>query len=745
SLNGVKISGTKVYRQKLKESEPACSSIERYSQMGATYYTAAALIGKTNDEKKLPCASLIIFKETPTKSCVYGPAVSNSTDNFAKQYCKVSYKNEEIFVDRSKIGISKPVCAEEEPKKEETAPPKKQTQSVVDCPAVLPIKNSKSHEKHPLPVCYTYENGEYTVKGKDVKEMFTCSKGYRRIIEESLEQNTCSKLKNTKEQQTCYKTFIYSCLSISKPKVSGTGSAATPEQLGTLSIKGYDSDTNTGLEGYIINNGSKPTVNPDEWTEFPNLEYEDTKTMTSGSYFIWTMTNDNSISYPILLTIKDDDISTTVSDIKISSSNGAINHSYNPIQSDDSTAYNQEVSSSNYVRLSNQLADKSVVASGFDLFKTAYELNVDSNQIAIYATLTNKDSNYVEGYEPRTVDLDYGRNVVLIKIVNKNNKERTYTFIINRSDNRESINTLKSLTTSLGNLNFDPHISDYTISVPKNAKSVNINGTLDSSKSSFIKGYEPRRIDLTNDITSAALKTISEAGIARNYILTFIKTGASISNDISKSTYLSSLTIPGTEIIFDRDTLNYTVSTPYEIQNLPVFALPESENATVEINGNQDLKVGANRVEIIITNDNLMKIYTIFINRKEDGLEISSNTKLETLTIKDYDLKFIEDVYDYTVKIKREKTLLLSATPQSDRAEVYMYGNNDLTTFSTIRVKVIAENGDTGLYSIDIIKDIYNKKFETTVAIIASMILLSGTIIVIINKKRKKLKDYIEG
>ena len=137
-------------------------------------------------------------------------------------------------------------------------------------------------------------------------------------------------------------------------------------------------------------------------------------------------------------------------------------------------------------------------------------------------------------------------------------------------------------------------------------------------------------------------------------------------------------------------------------------------------------------------------MYTVFVNRKEDGLGISTNTKLQTLTVKGYDLNFNEDVEDYTLKIKREKTLLLSATPQSDRSEVYMYGNNDLTTFSTIRVKVIAENGETGLYSVDIVKDPFNKDLEITIAIVGSIILLGGGIILIINKRQKKLREYIE-
>ena len=326
-----------------------------------------------------------------------------------------------------------------------------------------------------------------------------------------------------------------------------------------------------------------------------------------------------------------------------------------PLKTDDGLAYLDGVTSQEYVRLSNQLMKDSMIATGFDLFTTAYELTVESDKIALYATLTSSDAKYVEGYEPRTIDLDYGRNVAIIKIENSKGAQRSYTFIINRTDTRESVNALKDVTLSVGKINFDPYVSDYTVSVPKNTKSVNINGILESDKSAFIAGYEPRAITINEDITSAVLKTISEAGITRNYVFTFIKTGAEEELNISNSAYLSFLSIPGTEIYFDKENLSYSVSVEYATESVKVYALPESDNAIVEINGNLGLKVGANKIEIIVTNGSVTKIYNVFINRKEDGLGVSSDTKLETLTVKDYDINFRPDVQDYILKIKREK------------------------------------------------------------------------------------------
>ena len=115
------------------------------------------------------------------------------------------------------------------------------------------------------------------------------------------------------------------------------------------------------------------------------------------------------------------------------------------------------------------------------------------------------------------------------------------------------------------------------------------------------------------------------------------------------------------------------------------------------------------------------------------------------LTIKNYNIDFNKDVLDYTVKIKREKTLLIAATPESNRADVYMYGNNDLTGFSTVRVKVIAENGLTNIYSIDIQKDAYNKKFEIIASVSGGIIVIATAIIIVVKKSKSKKKEYLEG
>lgn len=71
---------------------------------------------------------------------------------------------------------------------------------------------------------------------------------------------------------------------------------------------------------------------------------------------------------------------------------------------------------------------------------------------------------------------------------------------------------------------------------------------------------------------------------------------------------------------FDENTLDYTASVPYEVENLEINATSADENAKVEIKGNNNLKVGENVITITVTptdEENEIKIYNITVIREE--------------------------------------------------------------------------------------------------------------------------------
>ena len=88
------------------------------------------------------------------------------------------------------------------------------------------------------------------------------------------------------------------------------------------------------------------------------------------------------------------------------------------------------------------------------------------------------------------------------------------------------------------------------------------------------------------------------------------------------SNKLSSLSVKDYNINekFDENTLDYTLSVPFEVEKLDINAIAADENAKIEIKGADNLKVGENIVTITITptdEESEVKIYNITVLREE--------------------------------------------------------------------------------------------------------------------------------
>lgn len=700
SINDKAVSNTQIRKSDIvkNQSETGCfQKIERYIAEKTYYYSDKGL---SKDKTEIGCGSTVIFKKEIKSSCD-----GNS--------CEVEYNGKTVFIDIKYITSDKPSCQNQD-----------NTGGTTTCVTSKNVTGAKGE----VPVSICKKDDTEDTRNKIV----SCAEDYE--FKYKLTNDTCK----DSNSDNCYKDYLYTCSYIKRPGVNASAGTVGSNGKGIITVTGVPYG-NIGILGYHVSSGDEPTVNSG-WNTFNAVNNSFSIERTAGTYFIWAINEKRRISYPVLAKVYDADLSTTLASFKVQDENGNdINTNISSL--DGTVGYTTGVKDSKYALLSNSLIADSV--GGFDKLTTSYELSVNSNKIALYATLTSSDATYVSGYEPRTIDLEYGRNVALIKIVNKEGKERCYTFIINRVDDRNNSNLLKNVKLSRGSIDFDPYTTNYDVKISRFTKKVSVNAELDSSTSTFIKGYEPREVEITEDRQSVVLKVISEAGSIRSYVITFIRNGED--KDNINSTYLSSLTVPGTMLGFDKETYDYTITVPYETEDLPIYAFAESETASVTVGNNTGLKVGNNLIQIEVKNNNKTRIYSLHVIRKESGLDISNSSRLGTLSIKNYNIEFSPDKLDYEVKIKREKTLLISATPESNRADIYMYGNNDLTGFSTIRVKVIAENGLTNIYSIDIQKAAYNKKIEIIASVVGVSTLLIVSLVIYLKKKNSKRKEYLEG
>lgn len=596
-------------------------------------------------------------------------------------------------------------------------------------------------------ICYNEGDTIDEIKDK-IKQYFVCDTNNGYYFDDTAVVSTG---KESCENGECFDTYSVSCKA-SKPTLSVKSGLVQSNGYGTITVTAYPKDGTT-IDSYFYSDNYLAPTDSNKWQSVSGNTF--TIEHSPGVIYIWVRDSKGRISSAVTGAVLDTTNSnTTINKLALYDANGYIQV---PISS--GTAYNVgSVKNNNYVRLSNDLSkDSNIVADAFNPFDMEYKLEVSSPTVSVYATLTSTDSKYVDGYEPRTVNLNYGVNTVLIKIQNKDGVTRTYTILVTRTDDRTSDNTLSDISLSVGNINFNANVTDYKIEIPSTTKTVDINSVIASDKASYVEGYEPGIIDITGDTTVKLIKVKSETGSTRTYVLTFIKEGT---DEINKeSLQLRDLVIPGVYIPFEENVSNYSLSVDYEtdVINLNTVLKDKGSIASISLKKKSDseyklvsdigigLDVGENFIEIqVVDTSNEESYYRLTIIRKEFGLEVSNDTTLKDLKVLGYDIKFEPSKKEYTIRIKQEKSLVITAVPNSNRAEVFIRGNDELTGFSTVRVKVVAENGKFETYSIDIKKDAFNKTIEIASIVAGVVIILVSSGIIIVKKKSKANREYFE-
>ncbi len=598
-------------------------------------------------------------------------------------------------------------------------------------------------------ICYKQGISKSNIKNK-ISKYYKCADGY------TFDSDGTVALESENEENCvdgmCSISYEVYCNGGSnvKPMVSVISGNVQSDGYGVITVKAKS------IEGkiekyYESEDYLAPTKTSNGWKSVSGDTFNIKS--TPGTKYIWVRDSkgniSNAVSGSVIDTVNTD---TTLEKLELYDEDGKVHTPSKVSVSDD------YIKSNKYVMLSNELDDDSnVIADAFNPFDTQYKLDVTSPTVSVYATLTSTDSNYVVGYEPRTVNLKYGMNTVLIKIQNKEGKIRTYTILVNRTDDRTSDNTLSDISVDVGKIDFNSNVTDYKIEIPKNTSSVNVNATIASDLASYVEGYEPGEVEIQNDTNVKLIKVKSQTGSTRTYVLTFVKEDSDVIED--KSLQIDDLVIPNLYVPFESNISNYSFSVGYETDTIDLKYNLKDKNSRVVItykrksdteykvtsNVGIPLEVGENFIEIKVINSNEeVSYYRLTIIRKEFGLDISNDTTLKELKVLGYNIKFNSSKKDYTVKIKQEKSLVITVVPNSNRAEVFIRGNEELTGFSTVRVKVVAENGKFETYSIDIKKDAFNKSIEIASIVACVVIIIVSSCIIVIKKKQRANREYIE-
>ncbi len=378
-----------------------------------------------------------------------------------------------------------------------------------------------------------------------------------------------------------------------------------------------------------------------------------------------------------------------------------------------------------------------------------YEFSVYADQIALNPVLVYTDSEFVDGYGPRTVDLEYGLNVEYIKVESAKGSIRTYTLLITRLDDRSSDNTLKSLVARDVSLtpSFARYTNEYYGTVANDVSEVEIAAEKNDSSATFVEGYGSRTEELKVGENTILVKVKSETGSERIYkvIITRAGTPEPVVVDETKSSNndLSEVTISSGNLMFEPDVTDYNLYVSNDITSILVTPTADDENATVEIIGGDDLQIGSNKIETIVTAESgETQTYTINVIRKEAGYAISTDSTLSTLNIAGEKISFDPLNYLYNVVIfSGTEELAFDLAASNSNAQIEVIGNMELSDFTTVKIKVIAEDGSYSIYDI-------NVRVETItigeiIAFVVCSILVTGLIVygtITRNRKQKELK-----
>ncbi len=156
---------------------------------------------------------------------------------------------------------------------------------------------------------------------------------------------------------------------------------------------------------------------------------------------------------------------------------------------------------------------------------------------------------------------------------------------------------------------------------------------------------------------------------------------------------------------FTPDTTTYSVTVPYEITEVKLYATPQDTKAKVTGDGIKQLNEGENILTVTCTAENgANKTYTVTIIR-EAQLQIqeeSKELKLENLEVVGFDLdpEFDSDTHIYNVKIENEnvESLTFLAKPNYENAKIVVAGNENLKPGENkITIELLLEDSDKSI------------------------------------------------
>ena len=295
-------------------------------------------------------------------------------------------------------------------------------------------------------------------------------------------------------------------------------------------------------------------------------------------------------------------------------------------------------------------------------------------------------------------------NVININVTSPDgNTTKTYkvTLKVEKSSNAN----LSELTSSVGQLVpvFNKGTYTYSVDVSSEVNSIIISAKAESEKAQ-VSGtglYELHSGENVINITVTA-----ENGSSNVYSVI-------VNKEKSNNNNLKELYIRGYNFDkeFDKDTLEYSVTVPNDIEKVNLEGTLEDRSATVLGLGEYTLSVGENEAKVIVTaEDGSIKTYKVLITREE--IKSSKIRKLEVLE-GELNPEFASETYEYYVNIPNEYTSITPVVELEESTATYeVIGNKDfIVGENKVQIKVTSSTGEISTYVLHVIRDVSSNNY----------------------------------
>lgn len=381
--------------------------------------------------------------------------------------------------------------------------------------------------------------------------------------------------------------------------------------------------------------------------------------------------------------------------------------SINPSDVNYNDYFLQDVSSDVRIISNNDKLSSLSITGGSINFNTdtlTYSTTIDSSSATISATAA--DSNAVVT-GTGNVSLNYGNNSFNINVRSEAGTTRTYTINVNRPDNRSTNNNLSSLSVNIGNISFNKDTTSYKLTTK--SSSVNISASKEDSRASITGDIGSKGLNIGTN--TFRINVVAENGSKKTYTITIVRESDqkqdTTPGNKNSNNNLSSLFVTNTNIVFDKNTTVYNLTTT--ASSTYISASRETTTATITGDtGKHDLKVGKNQFIIrVIAENGSKKTYTINITREESK---SNNNYLKSLTLSNGSINFKKTTTEYNINVAKDIDKITIGATLEDSKSSFENGFGPRTINlslgnNTVYIRVRSESGQVRTYTLNINRD----------------------------------------